>query len=377
MERDVTAETFDRIQYTKVPSIAMQNYSELFAKKDFEHFGKYIEKVAEGKAKISGAVLLPSTLVLQCRLGHSFASSPDTTMSAKQLQAAKIAEVQGKVMDGQWKSLVQRIKDNGKLSSAIAVCDVSGSMTSPVFPDKTSPMDSAIGLSLLLAEITAPPFGGHFITFSCEPEMQAVDLTKSIFDKVSSLSRSHWSMNTDFIAVFERLILPAAIKHRLPPEDMVKRVFVFSDMQFDAAQGGTRRRLSFELRDPSWDTAFERIKGKFDKAGYELPHLVFWNLAGGRAGYPGSHGGDKTVPKPVTSDELGCTLVSGYSQGMLKMFLDEGAFGDEGMRDEIEEVKVGKDGAVETKTVKGQADPMAGLWRAVGHKAYDMLKVYD
>ena len=32
-------------------------------------------------------------------------------------------------------------------------------------------MDSSLGLSVLLAEVTKPPFGGQFITFSSRPEM--------------------------------------------------------------------------------------------------------------------------------------------------------------------------------------------------------------
>ena len=253
-------------------------------------------------------------------------------------------------------------------------------------------MDNAIGLSLLVAEITEPPYGAHFITFSADHKMESVDLSKGIVDKVATLESSDWGGNTDFVAVFERLILPAAEKTKLRPEDMVKTVLVFSDMQFGASQGGGSYGSSFiqstwsrirgwdkaqdDAGKTDWETSFERIKRKYSDAGYELPHLVFWNLAGGRAGYGGGGGGDTTAPKPVTMDEAGCTLVSEYSQAMLKMFLDEGTFGEEG-QEEMKEVSVGKDGAVETKTVKKKNDSMDGLWKAIGHKSYDMLRVYD
>ena len=378
VERDITAESFNHINYAKVPSIAMNNYSGLFAKKDFEHFEKYIEKVAQGKAKISGAVLLPGLLIHQVREQYNTVmhtagrsqTSAQPGMSVKKLKEAKIAESEGKVIDQQWNTMVQRIKDNGKRSSAIAVCDVSGSMTYPSFPDKSAPIDTAIGLSLLLAEITAAPFGGHFITFSERPEMQSVDLAASLRDKYVTLSKSRWSMNTDFNAVFERLILPAAQKHQLAAADMVQTVFVFSDMQFDAAQSSYYQAGSSAEK---WETNYERIKRKFQTAGYELPHLVFWNLAGGRDGDDAT-----TAPKPVTKDDIGCTLVSGYSQAMLKMFLDEGTFVEEG-EEEMEEVRVAEDGSVKTRTVKKQQEknPMDGLWKAIGHKSYDVLKVYD
>lgn len=373
VERDISAETFDKINYSKVPSIAMDNYKDLFVRKDLDHFEKYIDKVAAGKNRISGAVLMPATLVHQARRGSStdYRAATDQKTEAKRLLNAKIAQIQGKALDGQWAALVKRIKDNGKLSSAIAVCDVSGSMSWPKFSDKTVPMDTAIGLSLLLAEITEPPFGGHFISFSGDPQVLAVGGPgdkRSFKEKVHYIMQSEWGMNTDFSAVFERLILPMAIQHKIKPEDMVKQVFVFSDMQFDQAQ--SHSGLQFE-------TDFERIKRKYTAAGYEVPKLIFWNLVSGRWG-----------PKPVTKDEQNTTLVGGYSQGMMKMFLENGQFEEEVEEDELVDEELG-DGSedmavsrgdeafVEVKAKKRKVDPMTGLKKAIGHKAYDMLKVVD
>jgi len=373
VERYVSAEAFGKINYTKVPSVAMDNYKGLFVRKDLDRFEDYIDKVAAGKARISGAVLMPSTLVHQARNSGMIYDSdfPDRKPGATQLLKNKIAEIEGKVLTGQWDSLVKRVKDNGKLSSSIAVCDVSGSMTGPWLSDKTVPIDSSVGLALLLAEITDPPFGAHFITFSANPHVLAAggpDDKRSFGEKVHHIMKSEWAMNTDFTAVFERLILPMAIEHKLKQEDMVKQVFVFSDMQFDAAQN----------YGPQFETDFERIKRKYAEAGYEVPKLIFWNLAGGGRG----------APKPVTQDTENTMLVSGYSQGLLKMFLEDGQFdADVEVEDVVDEEM--KDGAgesggeeedeafVEVKTKKRKVDPMAGLRKVIGHKAYDMLKVVD
>lgn len=54
---------------------------------------------------------------------------------------------------------------------------------------------------------------------------------------------------------------------------MVKRLFVFSDMQFDAS-----------LTDGSeggWETTHDRMVKAFKEAGYEMPEIVYWNLQGG------------------------------------------------------------------------------------------------
>ena len=377
VERNISAETFEKIDYNKVPSVAMDNYKGLFVRKDLARFEKYIDKVAAGKSRISGAVLMPATLVHQVRQGeishHRVAS--DEKAKAKRLLDEKIAQINGKTLDGQWATLVKRIKDNGKMSCSIAVCDVSGSMSGPVLSDKTVPMDTAIGLSLLLAEITEPPFGGHFITFSANPQVLAVggpNDKRSFSQKVRHIMGSDWGMNTDFAAVFERLILPMAIKHELKQEDMVKQVFVFSDMQFDSAQLHSG---------PQFETDFERIKRKYAEAGYEAPKLIFWNLAAG---------GGRGAPKPVTQETENAMLVSGYSQAMMKMFLENGQFDGEAEEEIVdEEIKEGSEDMVlssgeeseemlvEVKSKKRTMDPMAGLKKAIGHKAYDMLKVVD
>ncbi|KAF4455512.1 hypothetical protein F53441_2174 [Fusarium austroafricanum] len=376
VERAITDNKFEDIKYDRVPSLAMNQYSKLFIEKDIDRFGKYLDKVAEGKANISGATLLPSTLIQKVRTsGYS-----DRVFGANQLLDQKVSEIETKVLDGQWNTLVQRIKDSGTMDSSIAVCDVSGSMNGPVFSDKTAPIDSAVGLSLLLAEVAKPPFAGTFITFSETPTVEQVNLNQTLQQKYWAMQRSEWGMSTNFVSVFEDLILPMALRNKLKQEDMVKRVFVFSDMQFNQASSSNSynapysNRYSTETEDPSsWKGSFERIKEKFEDAGYELPELVFWNLAGGRAGYTRS-GGDPIAPKPVRSDEDGTCLVSGYSQGLLKVFLDGGGF-----EEEEEEVIVEKDaeGNVTQKTKKVKMTPIKIVQKAISHKAYEMLKVVD
>jgi hypothetical protein len=89
---------------------------------------------------------------------------------------------------------------------------------------------------------------------------------------------------------------------------MVKKVFVFSDMEFDQASSNP------------WETDYEAITRKFTEAGYgeAIPEIVFWNLRDSRS-------------VPVTSEQKGVALVSGYSKNMIKLFLD----GEEVVPDKI------------------------------------------
>ena len=283
----------------------------------------------------------------------------DVSHRRKDPRAAAIQNMaEKKLLDGQWKTLVERIKASGKLQSSIAVCDVSGSMLSPTLPDQTNPMHSSIGLSLLLAEVTEPPFGGAIITFSSIPEVVKVGGSgdkRTFSEKVDHIMSSSIGYSTDFVAVFEKLILPMAIEAKLQPEDMVKQVFVFSDMQFNQAQEGADR----------WMTSYERIKAKYSAAGYEVPTLIFWNLAAGPVG------------KPVEADEPGTALVSGYSQAQMKVFLDSGEFTDTTAEEVLVVEETDEDGLVSVVTKKAKIDPVTVVHKAVSHRAYSMLKVYD
>lgn len=127
-------------------------------------------------------------------------------------------------------------------------------------------------------------------------------------ETIAATQDDEWDRNTDFVAVFERLVLLVAVAEKLRPEDMAGRVFVLSDMQFDRAIGGAER----------WSTSCARARRRFEEAGCDVPELVFWNLAGGRAGFGQKNdddeddGDDKTVPKPGTA------LVSGTVRGSLR-----------------------------------------------------------
>lgn len=113
--------------------------------------------------------------------------------------------------------------------------------------------------------------------------------------QVTDLLRMQWDMNTDLTKVFD-LILHRAITHNVAPEDMIQTLFIFSDMQFDQATGG--------------QTNFHAAQASFSKEGYKLPKVVFWNLQGEGSG-----------ATPVTQNEQGAALVSGFSGQLLKLFM--------------------------------------------------------
>jgi hypothetical protein len=353
VERDIAANTFEKIKYGHVPSLAMDRYTGLFMKKDMPHFKSYIQDVVKGNVKISGATLLPSTLIAKAR---KLAKRSLGTRGNKDVKALKLAaelDVQREVIDGQWNTLVQRVCDAGTLASSIAVCDVSASMDYPKFKDSSCPMDSAIGLSLLISSVTTAPFGGGFISFRQKPTYIRLKAYQGLVDTVTYVENTPWGGSTNFTAIFEDVILPMAVANQLSQADMVKQVFVFSDMQFNEAQQRTER----------WTSSFSRIKDKYKAAGYEMPRLIFWNLAA------------ESTSKPVTMEDVDTALVSGYSQGILKAFLESEAFGED--MEHVEEEVEGEQGIMEITTVVKTIDPLGTVKKAVENRAYNMLRVVD
>ena len=100
------------------------------------------------------------------------------------------------------------------------------------------------------------------------------------------------------------LILYVAVQNNIPNDEMVKNVLIISDMEFDMAQSGWRNDIESLSK-----TLFDEIKDKYSKAGYTLPKLIFWNV------------NSRTKTIPLTENELGVALISGFSQNVLKMVM--------------------------------------------------------
>ena len=120
--------------------------------------------------------------------------------------------------------------------------------------------------------------------------------TDNLAERVEQVKGLQWGMNTDFQAVFDEL-LSFALGIDLKPDDMVKTLFVFSEMEFDCA---TARPFSTDV---------EIIKDKYQAAGYPVPEIVFWNLR-------------STESRPTTHSEPGVAMLSGFGAGLMKAFLE-------------------------------------------------------
>ncbi|KAJ7775657.1 hypothetical protein DFH07DRAFT_732316 [Mycena maculata] len=349
-ETFMATKRWTEISYSRVSSLCMKNNKERFFRHDPDGFQKYLISVEKGTRTISGATLLPHQIIGEM-------SNLSVSGGSNKYPAVEeaLADISSRVLEAQWKTLVQTLRDAGTIENSVAICDVSGSMGGfyNYDPKNIEPIFPAISLSLLLAQLAKPPFNGGFITFSRTPEFVRLDPEKSVRKTVQDMNQTKWDMNTDINAVFLHLILPLAIQHKVRPEDMIKRVFVFSDMQFDAA--------TLSRAEDVWETNYDVIARAFGKAGYEVPQIVYWNLS--RYG---------TVE--VLAERSGVAMMSGFSPAMLKIFM-----GDVVPIPEDPVPEEGDDAVlVEAKPqAQMEFDPLSVMKKALSKECYASLVVVD
>ena len=283
VEQKMCAREWDGIVYPHVPSVAAGRYQKAFLKHDPLGYAGYKAKLATGEAKINASVSYPYDVIRSLKNGDR------------------------DVAIAQWKALPNYLE--GSDENIMPVVDVSGSMDTAVSGSVTA-QDVAISLGLYVSERMGGVFKDQFITFSGAPEM--LHLKGDLGKRYDQMERSNWSMNTDLGAVF-KLILNAAVKHKVEQKDMPTKILILSDMEFDACVtvdgSGKRSGYSSSGGSPVSVSAMEFIEKEYAAAGYKIPQVVFWNL-NARAGN-----------SPVTYNKIGTALVSGFSPSIVKSVL--------------------------------------------------------
>ena len=252
--------------YSKQPSKAMYKYRKAFLRNDADRYGDFINKVTAGEVKLNAGTLMPYEII----------SPLFSHVDKKERQA----------IDATWRSL----PDFGTAENAIAVIDGSGSMYWGAEP---KPIEVALSLGIYFAERNTGAFRNHFITFSHTPRLVEVK-GEDIFEKVQYCCGFNEVANTNLSKVFQ-LILDAAKKNSVPQEELPKKIYIISDMEFDSCAEGASL------------TNFEYAKRIFAEAGYTLPEVVFWNVA------------SRNCQQPVTRNAQGVALVSGCTPRLFEM----------------------------------------------------------
>lgn len=309
-ERLMSSNNWQAIDYEKVPSKASKLYTKAFMKHDKDRYTSYLEGLKTGKAKVNASVLNPCEIVHKLYESISwYRHDPNTTT----------------LMEAMWKNLPDRVQGEG---DTICVLDTSGSMSSTVdYRTTMTCKEVAESLAIYFAERCSGVFQNKIITFSHSPKYMDLTGCDSLESKLKYIQKYSEIADTNLESTFD-LLLNMAIQGRLTQDELPKRILILSDQGFNEASEQTPNK-----------TLFQTINKKWNKAGYEMPILIFWNILGeSRWGY-----GSKAIPVSYKED-FPCILISGYNTASLNMAL------------------------------KGQESPLEGILSVINTERYEPIK---
>ena len=325
---------WEEIKYENIPGVASNKLKKAFIKHDEERYKKYLEDVAASVKKINVTGILPHELV---------------GVYIKDLEKFNKGEV-CQTTEMQWKAIVENVRKSGNFDNAISIVDVSGSMFNA--KNGSIPAQVAVALGIITALCCKGDFANKIITFSENPQL--VDLIStntaekakikngdtdttsttgasnisnipSLHECIKNIMGVDYGFSTDFLKCNEEII-NYAIKYKVPQDKMPKKLFVFTDMQFNNTITGNFERDYRNSRNNTnaLDTVYKSIVKLYEANNYTAPKFIFWNL-----------NSDSNEVFPVNCDTEGTAIVSGFSEQLLKIFMNYDEFKPEFIVNEI------------------------------------------
>lgn len=282
LERLMSANEWDKIEYDKIPSRAGFLYRQAFARHDVERkqagVATYEEFAKDENTKVNAKVLYPYECVAE----------------AKKAMNRSAQDTDRLMVNKYWDNLKDYF--NGASFNGITMVDVSGSMYGY---EASAPINVAVSLGMYCAEKAKGPYAGHFLTFSARPQFVKVEGI-DFCDKVRRMTSAEWGMNTNVESAFD-LLLKIAIENHCTQDEIPKSLLIVSDQEFDYCR--TSRGYG-----SSSDTLMEKISIKWEEYGYHCPNLIFWNCQARQDNIP-------------MKDKDGITFVSGFSPVIFEMVM--------------------------------------------------------
>ena len=253
VERLMSANRWDLIEFDKLPSKAGFIYKNAFARRDIIK-EKYAAFATNKDTKVNAKTLYPYEVVAEAA-------------KSRYHYGASLNDVDRAMINKYWDNLTDYF--NGASLNALAVVDTSGSMYGQA-------LDVAISLGLYCADKAKGPFHDHFISFSSRPQFikcEGVDFV----DKVHRIYSYNLCENTNLEATFD-LVLNTAIQNRLSQDDLPASLIIISDMEIDVARGIYAWDRSHAIQASQTETTMATIRRKWEQAGYKVPSLIYWNI---------------------------------------------------------------------------------------------------
>lgn len=305
VECNMSAKNYAKIDYSKVPSLAAIRYKNAFLRNDTDRYQKYLDALKSGdrSVKVNAATTMPHEIL------HEYNKINHYNFG----WGGRIGGQEDTLLEAAWKAMAKNVPE---LSSTIVVCDSSGSMTTSLARTNIQAIEVSNALAIYFAERLTGPFKDKFITFSSKPEFVNLSSCKTLNSKLVKAACYDDCSNTNLEAVFD-MILRTATTHNLKQQDLPANILIISDMEFDAATSGqcfysaTSSRYWGYQGAQNQSKLFNAIAAKYEVAGYKMPKLIFNNVC------------SRTGTIPITQNENGVVLISGFSKNIMQMIMSE------------------------------------------------------
>lgn len=271
VERLMSENRWDEIEFDKIPSRAGMIYKNAFAKHDIERAKAgattYEDFAKDDTTKVNAKALYPYECVSEAMkiMGYSWGSYSSHSR-------VPMDDTKRLMVNKYWDNLADYI--NGATFNGMAIVDTSGSMCGS---DASAPINVAISLGMYCAEKAQGPFAGHFINFSDTPSLIRVE-GADFCDKVARMSDADWGGSTNVEAAFD-LMLNTALRSHCKQSEIPQNLIVISDMEFNSCVTSNNYSKNRYWGGTGLDeTLFEKIEAKWNSYGYKMPHLIFWNV---------------------------------------------------------------------------------------------------
>lgn len=252
LERLMSANRWNEIEFDKIPSKAGLIYRNAFARRDI--IAKKYETFAKDKnTKVNADTLYPYEIVEKVTDHFGWGDSFSLSNTGRA------------ILNKYWENQKDYLEK--KSPSMMCVVDTSASM-------RGRPINVAISLGLYCAERMTGDFANKYISFSRNPKLiktEGVDFV----DKVERIYRQNLCENTDLVKTFDLLLSMALMSKK---EDIPKTIVVISDMEIDFATGTGWRYSEDHWSKEYASTEMEKVRKKWERYKLECPRLIYWNV---------------------------------------------------------------------------------------------------
>lgn len=280
---------WDEINYSQVPSQAINKYKKGFKRNDEERYTAYLNELSKPKEE--------RDLLVKVNAGAIY---PYQIMNNDLWESDEI-----NLANAQWEALPDFL--NGSKTRILPMIDVSGSMELEIKGSSVTCMDVAISLGAYLTQRNEGSLKGTYLTFSENPTIDTINGITNVKDIYRKIKGSDWGMNTDLSKAIDS-ILTLRDKYNLARDQLPEIIVILSDMSFDTATSRDTRMTSFfgnRNFDNTWQTKYMEIREKYALRGLTPPKIIYWNL---------NHNGTFTC----TVNDIDVCEISGFSPAIFK-----------------------------------------------------------